>query len=84
MLRYVKLSILAHQRTCFGLRKINECDASVCFQAGPSEVFPALHQSVLPVGSGRMLIQQRGGVSAAASLSGRHARRGVRVLVYYQ
>uniref|UniRef100_A0AAQ4PKD5 Solute carrier family 22 member 31 n=1 Tax=Gasterosteus aculeatus aculeatus TaxID=481459 RepID=A0AAQ4PKD5_GASAC len=31
-----------------------------------------------------MLIQQRGGVSAAASLSGRHARRGVRVLVYYQ
>lgn len=56
----------------------------VCFQVGSSARFPHLHQSVQSVRGGRVLVQQCGGVSAAASLSGRHARWGVCILVHCQ
>ena len=47
-------------------------------------MFPPLHQPVQSVRGDRVFVQQRRGVSAAAPLSGRHARRGVCVLVHSQ
>ena len=56
----------------------------VCLQAGSSARLPPLHRPVQSAGGRRVFVQQRCGVPAAASRSGRHARRGAPVLVHRQ
>lgn len=56
----------------------------LCGQVGSSAGLPALRQSVRSVGGGRVSVQQRRDVPAAAALSGRRARRRVRLRLHFQ
>lgn len=55
-----------------------------CFQAGSPADVPPVRQPFQSAGGGRVFVQQCRGVSAAAPLSGGHARRPVRVLLHHQ
>lgn len=79
-IEYLKL----HRFTCCVCFVPVKYDTSVtlCFQDGSSPLFPPLHQCVQSVWNSCVFVQQCGGVSAATSLSGRHARWRVFILVH--
>lgn len=57
--------------------------ADVCFQAGASTLLPHVHQPVVSAGGGRVSVQQRRYLPAAASLPGLRTGRRVCVLLHY-